>query len=225
MNQNVKDLFDAVAGAYDEQRKQLIPCFDQFYGTALSLLEPEHEAPSILDLGAGTGLFSRMILHQFPQARLTLIDFSEKMLQEARLRFGSHSNVNYIVGDYTNYSFTEKFDMVVSSLSIHHLPHMQKRQLFIDIFGMLREGGIFVNADQVQGTTPYTDSYYRERWLKSIHESGLEMEAINASIERRKQDINARMEDQLRWMDQAGFADVDCMFKYFDFAVFYGRKL
>lgn len=224
MNLNVKKQFDAVANEYDRQRRQLIPCFDSFYGIAVSLLESDKESPAILDLGAGTGLFSTMILQRFPNARLTLIDFSDKMLLEARERFKSNPNVEYIVGDYTRHRFSEKYDMVVSSLSIHHLPHMQKRQLFIQVAEMLLEGGVFVNADQVQGTTDYTDAYYRERWLEAIYASGLAHEAIEASIERRKQDINARLEDQLRWMAQAGLADVDCMFKYFDFAVFYGRK-
>ncbi|MFD1957506.1 class I SAM-dependent methyltransferase [Paenibacillus thailandensis] len=225
MNLNVKRQFDAVANEYDKQRRQLIPCFDHFYGIALSLLETDKDSPAILDLGAGTGLFSSMILQRFPEARLTLIDFSEQMLQEARQRFRNFPNVDYIAGDYTQHDFAgAKYDMIVSSLSIHHLPHMQKRNLFVNLFGMLEEGGLFVNADQVQGTTAYTDAYYRKRWLSAIHDSGLPHEAIDASVERRKLDINAPLEDQLRWMTQAGFADVDCMFKYFDFAVLFGRK-
>ncbi|QAY67987.1 class I SAM-dependent methyltransferase [Paenibacillus protaetiae] len=224
MNLNVKRQFDSVANNYDQQRRQLIPCFDQFYGMALSLLETNKPAPRILDLGAGTGLFSTMVMQQFPNASLTLVDFSDKMLNEAKKRFGSNSNVSYITGDYTSYPFDQTYDFVVSSLSIHHLPHMGKRQLFINIYNMLEDGGIFVNADQVKGATDVTDAYYNRRWLMSIHDSGLALDAINASIERRKEDINAPLEDQLRWMSQAGFADVDCMFKYFEFAVLYGKK-
>ncbi len=74
MDPSVKDLFDAVAGDYDRERRQLIPCFDDFYGMALSLVESDHPSPRILDLGAGTGLFSGMVLHKHPHARLTLMD-------------------------------------------------------------------------------------------------------------------------------------------------------
>lgn len=45
MNPSVKTLFDAVANEYDQQRKQLIPCFDEFYGMALSLTESQKPAP------------------------------------------------------------------------------------------------------------------------------------------------------------------------------------
>ncbi|CAG7633135.1 2-methoxy-6-polyprenyl-1,4-benzoquinol methylase, mitochondrial [Paenibacillus solanacearum] len=224
MYESVKTLFDAVAGEYDRQRRQLIPCFDDFYGMALSLVETGQPAPRILDLGAGTGLFSGMVLHKYPNARLTLMDMSDSMLEGARQRFAGRDNIRYIVGDYSDYPFDETYDIVISSLSIHHLTHPAKRQLFAAIYPLLNAGGLFVNADQVEGHHPQTDRYYRQRWLSSIHESGLAQEAIDASIERRKLDINAKASDQIAWMEQAGFDEVDCMYKYLDFAVFYGKK-
>lgn len=224
MDFSVKSLFDAAAGEYDMQRRQLIPCYEPFYGMALSLVESDHPRPRILDLGAGTGLFSGMVLRQFPQARLTLMDVSEKMLEGARKRFEHNENVRYIVGDYTTYHFSESYDAVISSLSIHHLPHPAKRRLFATVHRLLREGGVFVNADQVAGSTPANDDYYMRRWVDHIQKSGLSQEAIDAAKERRKLDINATLNDQIKWLRQAGFADADCMFKYLDFAVFFGRK-
>lgn len=224
MNISIKEQFNAVANQYDRQRKQLIPCFEDFYGTALSLVEHDTPSPRILDLGAGTGLFSGMILQKYPDAHLTLIDLSQKMLDEARQRFHSYGNIQYILEDYSNFGFSESYDIVVSSLSIHHLTHPAKKLLFKNIYQSLHKGGIFVNADQVAGNTPQSDLYYRRRWLESIHESGLPKEAIEASIERRKLDINAKLNDQISWMEQSGFIDVDCMYKYLDFAVFFGRK-
>ena len=53
---HVRATFDGAAGGYDEQRRKLIPCFDDFYGTAVSLAETRESRPRILDLGAGTGL-------------------------------------------------------------------------------------------------------------------------------------------------------------------------
>ncbi|MEI0737734.1 hypothetical protein VQ056_15460 [Paenibacillus sp. JTLBN-2024] len=46
-----------------------------------------------------------------------------------------------------------------------------------------------MNADQVRGSTPQTDAYYKERWLASVNASGLPRQAIEASIERRKLDM------------------------------------
>ncbi|MCZ8519735.1 MULTISPECIES: class I SAM-dependent methyltransferase [Paenibacillus] len=224
MNESVKKLFDAVAGDYDRQRSQLIPCFDEFYGMALSLVESADASPRILDLGSGTGLFSGFVYQKYPNAHFTLIDVSENMLEGARSRFGDAANVTYVVADYSDYSFTEQYDIVISSLSIHHLTHAAKKQLFRTIHQTLKDGGIFVNADQAQGETAAADAYYRQRWLEYISQSGLSHEAIEASIERRKVDINAKTGDQLRWLREAGFAEVDCMYKYLDFAVFFAQK-
>jgi tRNA (cmo5U34)-methyltransferase len=226
MDQSVIKLFDAVASDYDRQRRQLIPCFDDFYGMALSLVESTHPSPRILDLGAGTGLFASMVLQKYPGAQLTLMDLSEKMLEGARQRFKQTDKIQYIVGDYSSFAFTESYDVVISSLSIHHLTHPAKEQLFATIYRILSEGGIFVNADQVQGNTAHTDAVYKQRWLAHVSQSGLSREAIDASVERRTTlDINAKLQDQLLWLEQAGFPEVDCMYKNLEFAVFFGRKM
>ena len=60
---SIKNTFDSAARDYDKARKQLIPCFDEFYGVALELIpvDPSKDI-KILDLGAGTGLFSSLII-------------------------------------------------------------------------------------------------------------------------------------------------------------------
>ncbi|MDZ7542856.1 methyltransferase domain-containing protein, partial [Clostridium perfringens] len=130
-----------------------------------------------------------------------------------------------IIADYAAYEFEDTYDIVISSLSIHHLTHTAKQQLFATIYKLLPSGGSFINADQAQAHNASADAYYRKRWLEQIRASGLSQEAINASIERRRVDINAKLHDQISWMEQAGFEEVDCMYKNLDFAVFYAKKL
>ena len=79
----------SVAGAdvYDQARRKLVPCFDDFYRAALDLLPFAPEARfEVLDLGAGTGLLSAMIAEMFPKAQLTLFDLTPEMLTIARQR-------------------------------------------------------------------------------------------------------------------------------------------
>lgn len=40
-------------------------------------------APAVLDLGAGTGRLSKLVLGRFPRSRVTLLDVSERLLTEA----------------------------------------------------------------------------------------------------------------------------------------------
>src|SRR6187200_1215812 len=75
------------ASTYDTERRRLIPCFDEFYGTVSELIVRFcPEAPRILDLGAGTGILSAAIADRVPAARLHLLDASAEMLHEAARR-------------------------------------------------------------------------------------------------------------------------------------------
>ncbi|MBP3966478.1 class I SAM-dependent methyltransferase [Paenibacillus lignilyticus] len=226
-HQHVRRTFDDTAAVYDQQRRKLIPCFDDFYGVASALAEVETETPSILDLGAGTGLLSSFLLARYPKAKLTLIDLSDKMLAVAKLRLEEmeSSGVTYLCEDYTAYVPGEAFDIIVSGLSIHHLSDADKLTLYRNSFANLKPGGVFINADQVLGHTPFVDTLYKEDWRGKVEASGLSEPEIAAAYERTKLDRMTDLPTQLGWLKDAGFSDVDCVYKYYNFAVMYGRKL
>lgn len=224
-NYQITTQFDEVADKYDSQRRKLIPCFDDFYHTAASLVQVEHASPRILDLGAGTGLFSSYVRVQFPNAKLTLVDLSSGMLDIAKQRFGeAQSNITYVTADYCNFTSTEPFDAVISSLSIHHLEDKAKHDLYERIFKSLKPGGLFVNADQVLGSSPFLEHLYRSDWAAKIEATDLSPEALQAAYERTKLDKMAPLDLQLNWLRNFGFIDVDCVYKYYNFVVMYARK-
>jgi tRNA (cmo5U34)-methyltransferase len=216
----VKKQFDAAAKEYNKERRGLIPCFDGFYGAAVEWTDIHTPEPRILELGAGTGLLSAMLLDKYPNARMTLIDFSSDMLEQAKARFAGSDRITYITADYTSYPFHEPFDAIVSSLSIHHLSHPQKQALFRSVRGWLKPGGRFINADQAAGASELFDLTFRRYWLRDAAASGLSESAIQASVKRRSFDINAGLTLQLQWLRDAGFADTDCVFKSNEFTVF-----
>ncbi|WP_338553888.1 methyltransferase domain-containing protein [Paenibacillus sp. KS-LC4] len=224
MDQSIKAQFDEVAKEYDYQRHLLIPCFHEFYGTAVEWVHTTKQKPRILDLGAGTGLFAAFVQQKYPQAEFTLIDLSEEMMKVARLRFEGSEQVEYIAADYTNYNFEHKYDIVISSLSIHHLTHEAKQGLFHKVHELLEEGGSFVNADQAAGSSPYFDLAYKEKWEAQIGKGELTEQAVQSAIERRKLDKNATVNDQIAWLKNSGFAVADCVYKNHEFAVFASFK-
>ncbi|WP_225220799.1 class I SAM-dependent methyltransferase [Bacillus norwichensis] len=220
----VKEKFNQNALQYDNQRRKLIPCFEDFYSVPVSIIETDKETPKILDIGAGTGLFASFIKEKFPKATITLIDISENMLEKARNRFKEEENIAYINADYSEYKFEEKFDIIVSSLSIHHLTDEAKKKMFNNVYNLLTPKGIFVNADQVLGHTPFIDSMYKKDWNNKITMSGLTDSEIQAAHERTKLDRMATLDHQMKWLIDSGFQDVDCVYKYFNFVVLFARK-
>lgn len=224
MREEVKKKFNENAKVYDTQREKLIPCFQDFYSIPVSVIETTKQNPAILDIGAGTGLFTSFILEKYPQAEVTLIDLSEKMMEVSKERFKNFDNIHYIIDDYTTHVFDTKYDIIISSLSIHHLTDSEKRNLYENIFELLNPNGVFVNADQVLGHTPFIESLYKKDWKEKIENSSLTTDEIEAAYERTKVDKMATLQDQLNWLENTGFKDVDCIYKYFNFVVMFARK-
>lgn len=215
-------IFDITAPTYDADRVKLIPCYDAFYRRTTDLIP--FGAKKILDLGAGTGLLSSFVRSWYPDAHIHLMDVSEAMLHRARTRLASDSNVSYEAADYSTASLGEGYDAIVSALSIHHLDDPAKKSLFARIFAALRSGGAFINAEQVAGPTPALDDVYKRLWLQQVREAGATPDQIADSLYRQQDDRCASVEDQLDWMRDAGFVDVDCWFKDNRFAVLAGTR-
>jgi tRNA (cmo5U34)-methyltransferase len=83
---------------------------------------------------------------------------------------------------------------------------------------------MFVNADQVLGKTPELERLYRQHWLDCVCAIGISDEELKAAKKRMEYDRMAPLDIQLRWLEAAGFQDVDCWYKNFSFAVFGGHR-
>jgi tRNA (cmo5U34)-methyltransferase len=226
MTQVLRKAFAAGADSYDRARRKLVPCFDEFYRTAVELLPFAPDAScGVLDLGAGTGLLSAMIAELFPKVRLTLFDLTPEMLAVARQRLKPlGKRVQFVSADFTTAGPSKSYDAVVSTLAIHHLPDSGKRRLFADIFKYLTPGGVFINADQVAGETAAIDQRARHLWTKRARELKIAERDLDAALERMKQDLPATVGQQLGWMREAGFVEVACTYRNMIFAVLSGMK-
>jgi tRNA (cmo5U34)-methyltransferase len=219
--------FNASVAYYDEWMEKALPNYSDLFGSALALLPFKPQATlDVLDLGAGTGLFSQHVLGKYPHANFVLVDLADKMLDVARQRFGNDADqFQYVLGDYRNLEGEQEYDLVISSLSIHHLEDTDKQALFGRIYTVLRKGGLFINVDQIRGETPYLRELYWNHWLEQVHAAGFPEERIQESIDRRTTyDKEARLEEQLAWLKASGFQNVDCVYKNFFVGVFLGMK-
>jgi tRNA (cmo5U34)-methyltransferase len=224
MNKSVARIFNSAAKKYDIQRNELIPLMNIFYDTAVELVKINNEKGKILDLGAGTGLLTELVIKKYPNAECTLVDIAEEMLDVAKERFESLDNVSFNVEDYRDGISGGKYEAIISSMSIHHLDSNEKRNLYKNIFNVLEDGGVFVNADQVKGEDCESEEIVKEYQLSHIENCSLSREEKDKTYDRIKLDKMDKMSVQIDMLKEAGFKSVDVYYKYYNYVVFGARK-
>ncbi len=217
-------VFAEHAHEYHAQRLRIVPCFEEFYGTAVGLLSlREGPIERVLDLGAGTGLMSQAVLAAHPGAEVVLLDGAAEMIDQARANLAG-ARTSFVVADLREELPHGPFDAVVSALAIHHLEHPENRALLARIAAVLRPGGVFVNAEHVAGPTPWLQATYRRLWREACFAAGASQEEVGAAEGRMEMDRSSDVATQLGWMSEAGFEQSDCFFKALHFAVLAGWR-
>ncbi len=224
---SIQKIFDRSAESYDRDRRRLIPCYDDFYTIPVEII-PFHQDRElrVLDLGAGTGLLSAGVAARYPLALLTLVDISPAMLKIAEERFKgiATGRVSFQITDYGKEPLKGTYDLIISALSIHHLTDDLKAKLFKRVHTALEPGGLFINADQVQGENAVAEKIFTHTWLRKVQENGISEAALGAALLRIKEDRMSPLSSQLAWLSKVGFIDVTTWYKYYSFVVYSATK-
>lgn len=222
---NIEEQFNLIAKEYDANRKKFIPCFDECYEYTTKFIASNIETPKqILDLGAGTGLLSYFWFQHFPKSEYVLVDIADDMLNIARDRFSRLENVSYEVLDYSKEFPNGKFDIIASALSIHHLMHENKKELFSRIYNRLSDDGIFVNYDQFCADSSEINTWFDSYWEHQLKNSGLTAKDIELWKERRKLDIECSVEEEMDMLKKCNFKEVKCIYSNQKFSVIVAIK-
>jgi SAM-dependent methyltransferase len=181
-------------------------------GEAVLLEFVPRNARRILDLGTGDGRLLALLRIERPSSVGVSLDFSPTMLEAARKRFLGDDKVQVI-----DHNLDEQlpqlgsFDAIVSSFAIHHSTDERKRELYAEIYSALVPGGIFCNLEHVASSTPELHVRFRN----ALGVTAAEEDPSNKL---------ASVEDQLRWLRDIGFENVDCYWKWMELALIGGVK-
>ena len=99
----------------------------------------------ILDFGGGTGLLTLPLAKQVKS--VTLVDISEKMLEQARLKAEQQDikNIQFLEQDLLANPLEQEFDLIVVCRVLHHMPDLDEA---LSLFHQhLKEDGQLLLAD------------------------------------------------------------------------------
>lgn len=223
----VKAHFEEEAKEFDELILKLIPYYKDMINALISPIPFNNDdSIEVLDLGCGTGTITKTLKDKFSNAEVTCLDLAENMIKMAKIKLDKYKGIDYVIEDFYSLEFSKSYDVIVSSLALHHLvTDDDKIEFYKKIYNALNEGGVFYNADVVLGSKNYLQDLYISKWKEfmnlSISMEEIEEKWIPAAEE---EDHPAKLMDHLHWLLDIGFKDVDVIWKYYGGAVYGGFK-
>ncbi len=222
----VKEHFEIKYYDYDELIQKLIPKYTEMHNLVIKLVDfPKNSFLSILDLGIGTGQTALSLSQNFPNTTLYGVDISPKMIDQARIRLKNFlDRIDFSEQDIKDLKITNSYDACVAVLSIHHLNENQKPKLFRKIFDNLNDGGVFVIGDIIKFDSEKLTKEKEKEWRNFLIKKLGEKEGQYWFENYQEEDLPSSVSNQLKWLKQAGFKEVKCIWEYMNYAVFFGKK-
>jgi tRNA (cmo5U34)-methyltransferase len=212
-------------------RKRMLAILQSFYVNFVKIGKQK----TMLDLGCGDGIVTAAIADIDPSISATLVDGSSDMLKRAEEQLAELKNVRFVLASFEHLLREDStgglYDLIASSLAIHHLTFADKTTLIRYAYEHLKPGGYFVNIDVVLAPSDPLEQWYLILWREWIRERkrslGLEEGRFEDVIEGYKDNKDNKPDTLSRQIDalrSAGFKDVDCYYKYGIFTIFGGKK-
>ncbi|MFC2056278.1 class I SAM-dependent methyltransferase [Chloroflexota bacterium] len=194
----------------------------------------------VLDIGAGDGVLGLEVLGAYPKTQLVCHDFSETMLDRARQQLAQFSEaITFVKSDLKDPAWTHaiegKFDAIVSSIAIHNVAESNQgaperiREIYGEVFGLVKPGGCFLNYDHITAPGPVVQRIYRKEQfiadqarLKADMDTEKSLQGLEQGVHEQRGGSSREQTgpggsddlsilDQLEWLKQAGFDEVDCL--------------
>ena len=199
--------FDERASTYDNHQRQTVSYFDSLHRAVAGAIEETSREVRILDLGSGTGIELEVILARAPNARITCIDISGRMLEELSGKYATLlEQIEIIEGSFLEIPFQQRyFDYVVSVLTMHHYTYEQKLNLYTKIRKALVPGGKYIEGDHV---FPPEEEKRRLAWYKRQLEDNIISPDDIYHI-----DIPFSITTQRQVLLEAGFSEAHLLFE------------
>ncbi|MFF9911713.1 class I SAM-dependent methyltransferase [Streptomyces sp. NPDC013457] len=147
--------------SWDRQQEWYMPDREERFRVMLDMVEavvgPE---PRVLDLACGTGSITDRLLKRFPKATSVGVDLDPALLAIAEGYFEGDDRATFVTADLKDPEWAtalpyDSYDAVLTATALHWLHTEPLTALYGQLAGLVRDGGVFMNADHmIDETTP-----------------------------------------------------------------------
>ncbi len=140
--------------SWDRQQALYMPDREERYTALLDVVDAvcagQGRPPRVLDLAGGTGSITLRVLDRFPAAEVTVVDVDPALLAIARGSLGDRAQI--VRADLATPAWTaalphRAYDAVLTATALHWIQSERLAVLYAEVRDVLRDGGVFVNAD------------------------------------------------------------------------------
>ncbi len=214
--------------------------------TLLDLIPAERdEAFTVVELASGEGVLAEAVMEGFPRCHYVALDGSPLMRERTKQRverFGDRLEVQpfEISNQEWRATLPGPLRCVLSSLCVHHLSGEQKQQLFRDMMARLEPGGALLLADIIEPASPRIARLFSRQYEEITRAQSLAVKGDLSGFEQFQRlqwnyfaydygtgqtfDQPSLISDQLLWLHEAGFSQVDCYWMRAGHAVYGGYR-
>lgn len=160
--ESVKKDYDLIASQYSRDFGNYIEDLDVYHEFEKYL----DKDSTILDLGAGSGRTYSYFKEK--GYKYISLDFSQKMQEYAYLLHGNFSYINDDMVNLKDYFSSNSIDAIFAVYSLFHLPNNDLKNLFANVYDVLKDNGIFLFTYQVGLGEEMTDEPYLEDKGKNV---------------------------------------------------------
>ena len=218
---------EEVASVFDDMLNRSVPFYRENLNLQIDILkEFLKKNDKVVDLGSSTGTFL-IELAKKSDKKLNLIgiDNSDAMIKRAKHKAKAFGvNIDFINANFLEYDFSNA-KSIIANYTIQFIRPLKREKLIKKIYDSLKENGIFLMSEKLITENKklnkiMIDIYYEYKKKKGYSEFEIaqKREALENVL------IPYTMNENIEMLKNAGFKEVEVIFRWNNFATFIAFK-
>jgi malonyl-CoA O-methyltransferase len=210
--EKIKNNFSRYAADYDAHSS-----IQNYTGSKLASTLGARQFGTILDIGCGTGNYTRVLREKFPSSSIKALDVSTEMVKVAQCKL-QNEKIEFIVADAETATFKESFDLITSNACFEWLDDLDAAimkysntlestgVILFSTFGPLTFCELSKCLDKVYKTiTPISSSYFADKTkVKQILEKYFDNVSVEEQILKRTYNLLWQLLNTIKYTGTRG---------------------